>query len=414
MNGLSTRTVRLDLDLDLVGVGARSGLLWSQQDFVLAGVGAACRLVVDRPNGSGRAMAELAALAGEDDVDQPGTGPVGFGAFRFDPTRPGDLIVPRITLGRGREGRRWLTLCGSDLGEQAMADAVDEVSGLLERPLGDGRQPSSFELEAGLTPEVWRDEVVAVARNRIRDGEVKKVVLARELLLRTDQPVDQALVVDRLHRAFPTSIVFRVEDFLGASPELLVQRHDDIVRAHPLAGTATRSSDPDRDRRQVADLLRSTKDRWEHQITIDWLLETLLPFCSFVDAEPEPTIVSLANVHHLGTRVEGRLSSPPTSVLDLVAALHPTPAVGGDPQGPALEMIAALERADRDCYAGPTGWVDAAGNGAFVVSVRSVTMKGHESRLFAGAGIVADSDPAAELAETRAKFQAVLSALVQP
>ena len=161
-------------------------------------------------------------------------------------------------------------------------------------------------------------------------------------------------------------------------------------------------------------MLSSEKDRWEHRITIDWLLEELLPFCSYVDAEPEPSIVTMANVHHLGTLVEGRLSSPAAPVLELVAALHPTPAVGGQPAKAALALIDELEQAERGRYAGPTGWVDGNGNGQFAVAIRSAQLNGTETRLFAGVGVVADSDPTAELAETRAKFRAMLGALIVP
>jgi menaquinone-specific isochorismate synthase len=206
-----------------------------------------------------------------------------------------------------------------------------------------------------------------------------------------------------------------VDGFFGASPELLVGRRSDVVYAHPLAGTLPRSTDPDRDRALALELLSSDKNRWEHKITIDWLLDNLLPFCSYVDAEPQPSIVSLANVHHLGTKVEGRLSSPSASVLELIDALHPTPAVGGDPQKAAIDLIAEIERADRARYAGPTGWVDGAGNGEFAVSVRSAQFERPDRvRLFAGVGVVADSELQAELDETRAKFQAILGALIQP
>ncbi len=160
--------------------------------------------------------------------------------------------------------------------------------------------------------------------------------------------------------------------------------------------------------------MASTKDQWEHRIVIEWFLDELLGFTSYVDAEPEPTIISLPNVHHLGTRIEGRLSSPPASVLELVAALHPTPAVGGRPAARRPGMIADTERADRGRYAGPVGWVDAAGDGAFAVGIRSAEIDGSTARLFAGVGVVADSDPEAELAETRAKFGAMMGALVRP
>jgi menaquinone-specific isochorismate synthase len=439
-------TVRLDVDLDPVDIGARTGLLWSRSQAddpvpALAGLGRAVCLTVDRPRGAGSAQAVLARLEGGNEVGGPGTGPVAFGAFPFDRCAPGELIVPEIVVGRGADGRRWITVVGD--GSPGVTEAIDRVRVVVDagpdgaeltersipraavpdqpggRPPGGrradwGDEPSRFDLRSSLRPEVWRDEVVGRARTRIRSGELDKVVVARELVLETDQPIRPELVVRQLREMFPAAIVFNVGGFLGASPELLVSRHGDIVRAHPLAGTAPRSSDPAVDGRLAAGLLASTKDQWEHRITIEWLLDGLLPFCSYVDAEPEPTIVSLANVHHLGTRVEGRLSSPPESVLELVAALHPTPAVGGAPQDRALGVIAELERADRGCYAGPTGWVDGAGNGAFAVAIRSAQISATTARLFAGVGVVADSDPAAELAETRTKFRAMLGALIRP
>jgi menaquinone-specific isochorismate synthase len=365
-----------------------------------------------RPGGALEAQRALAGLQAVDEVELPGTGAVAFGAFPFDRELPGELIVPSIVVGADASGRRWLTRV--DDGSTSAAEALDRVAALLERKVPAGPEPSSFRLTSNLAPEIWRDEVVGFARDRILEGDLDKAVLARELVLRTDHPIDSAVVVERLRQTYPAAIIFSIDGFVGASPELLVSRSHDVVRAHPLAGTAPRSSDPATDAALSAGLLGSTKDRWEHRITIDWLLDTLLPFCSYVDAEPEPTIVTLANVHHLGTRVEGRLSSPPASVLELVASLHPTPAVGGSPQEVALDLIEGLERADRGRYAGPAGWVDAVGNGAFAVSVRSAELRGTEARIFAGVGVVGDSDPAAELAETRSKFQAMLGALIRP
>jgi menaquinone-specific isochorismate synthase len=181
-----------------------------------------------------------------------------------------------------------------------------------------------------------------------------------------------------------------------------------------MAGTAARSGDPTADARLAASLLASGKDLSEHRITIDAVLDTLLPFCSYVDAEAEPSVVAVANVQHLATLVHGRLSSPPASALALATALHPTPAVGGAPRAEALALRAAVEGLDRGRYAGPVGWVDGAGNGTFAVAVRSAQLDGCRARLYAGGGMVADSDPAAELAETRAKFSALLGAIVRP
>ncbi len=423
---MKSRTVRLDADLDPLTLGTRTGMLWSRAQVddpvpALAGVGEAVRIPLDRPDGGVAAQRELAALAGPNEVAGPGTGPVALGAFPFDRSAPGELVVPEVLVGRGADGRRWLTI--TDDGSLAVDDAIDRVRAVLNASaVASGRdgtprpEPAAYTLRSPLAPEVWRDEVVAFARDRIRAEELDKVVLARELVLTTDHPVDGAVVLDRLLATFPAAIVFAVDGFVGASPELLVARHGDVVRAHPLAGTAPRATDPSADGRLAAGLLASTKDRWEHRITIDWLLDGLLPFCSYVDAEPEPSIVSLPNVHHLGTLVEGRLSSPSASALDLVGALHPTPAVGGDPQDRALAMIEGLERADRGRYAGPVGWVDAEGNGAFAVAIRSASFEdeGRRVRFFAGVGVVGDSDPEAELAETRIKFRAMLGALLRP
>ena len=325
-------------------------------------------------------------------------------------------------LGSDQVGRRWITVIETPgvEGAKAAADALVAVNANLS-PDGSYRaaseadaEPTSYTLRSELAPEVWRDDVVAAAVARIEQGELDKAVFAREVVVTTDKPVSAAAVVTRVASVFPSAALFLVDGFVGASPELLVGRNEDVVRAHPLAGTAARSSDPVLDQRQISALLASEKDRWEHQITIDWLLDRLLPFCSYVDAEPEPSILTLANVHHLGTLVEGRLSSPAAPILELVAALHPTPAVGGSPAKAALALITELEQAERGHYAGPTGWLDAGGNGQFAVAIRSAQIGETETRLFAGVGVVADSDPAAELAETRAKFRAMLGALIVP
>lgn len=405
-------THRLDADLDPVAVGANE-FLWSRDGHVLAGFGRALTIPVDRAAGvSGAVQAQetLAALAGPDDVMCQGTGPVAFAAFPFAKDAPGELVVPEVLVGRDPEGHRWITIVGD--GSLHIDEAIAEASARATRVRTEP-QPTSASVRSLVPPEVWRDDIVAVVRDRIKAGELTKAVLARELAITTDHPIDVARVVTQLVATHPAAMVFALDGFVGASPELLVSRYEDVVRAHPLAGTAARASDPAGDQAAAARLLASSKDRWEHRITIEWLLDELLPFCSYVDAEPEPSIVSLPNVHHLGTRVEGRLSRPPASVLELLAALHPTPAVGGQPQADALALIADIERADRGRYAGPVGWVDGAGNGAFAVAIRSAQIGPEETRLFAGVGVVGDSDPAAELAETRAKFQAMLPALLR-
>jgi menaquinone-specific isochorismate synthase len=311
-----------------------------------------------------------------------------------------------VVVGRAPDGTRWLTRIGhaGDLD----APAPPPVAAAVEE-----RRATRFTVEAVQDPYDWMG-LVRDATKRIADGAFEKVVLARELRVEADAPIPRSALLQRLRRSFPGCFSFAIGSMVGASPELLVSRAGDTVRAHPMAGTAPRGGDPTADARLAASLLASAKDRDEHQITIDMVWETLLPFCSYVDSEPEPSVVAVANVQHLASLVEGRLSQPPASVLELVHALHPTPAVSGWPRDAAVEHITAHEGFDRDRYAGAVGWVDAGGNGTWAVGIRSALVEGTTARLFAGVGVVADSDPAAELAETDAKFQAVLSAIVRP
>ena len=419
-----SHTVRVDhlpqdfrADIDPRTVGARSGLFWSGQGRVLAGVGELCRIPLKRRGGFVDAQTQLSALTGYDEVARPGSGPVAFAALDFDPSTDGELIVPEFVVSTSPDGQQWITTYNVDSTTGDTAEAL--IQRLLAHPgvkqQAAGPEPTALHLRSTLRPEVWRDEIVGRGRALIRDGELDKCVLARELTVTADAPFDPTVILARLTRTFPTANIFFVDGFFGASPELLIGRRSDVVHAHPLAGTAPRSTNPDNDRALALELMSSDKNRWEHQITIDWLLDNLLPFCSYVDAEPQPSIVSLANVHHLGTKVEGRLSSPSASVLELIDALHPTPAVGGDPQKAAIDLIAEIERSDRGRYAGPTGWVDGNGNGEFAVAIRSAQFERPDAvRLFAGVGVVAGSDLQAELDETRSKFQAILGALIQP
>jgi menaquinone-specific isochorismate synthase len=394
--------------IDPVAIGIRSGILWVGEEMRIAGVGERTRLSVARPDGAATAQTELRNTDHQidDEVAGPGAGPVGLGAFPFDRELPGELVLPRIVVGQMGE-RRWLTI---DVDQTDLSAAVGEIEAISAAPVA-ACPVGERTVESVLSPETWRDDVVGETVRRIKQGNFSKAVMAREFRVHATQTIDTTVVLDRLLERFPTANIFAVDGFLGATPELLVGRLGRTVRAHPLAGTAPHADDPKVDAALVAELLASTKNQHEHRITIDWLLNNLLPFCSFVDAEPEPGIMSLANVHHLATRVEGQLSQPAASILDLVAALHPTPAVGGDPQAVALQVIAELEGADRGRYAGPVGWVDAQGNGEFGVGIRSAQVEGSVATMFAGVGVVAASDPASELAETEAKAQALLWAL---
>jgi menaquinone-specific isochorismate synthase len=343
----------------------------------------------------------LATIEIDDELGVPGTGPVAFGALPFDPGAPATLLVPSVVHGSTADGLHWTTRVELPAGATADAPAAPPCA------------PQALTVSTVRQPADWCDAVSA-ATDRIAAGQLTKVVLARELAVESDVALDPWAIHRRLEQAFPAALRFCVDGFVGASPELLVSRVGDIVRAQPMAGTTRRTGEAEADQRRAAELLSSTKNRVEHQITIDMVHDTLLPWCSYLDAEPTPSVVAAGPVQHLATVVEGRLSRPAPSVLDLVAALHPTPAVGGWPRQPALDLIGELEGADRGRYAGPVGWVDAAGNGAWAVGIRSAELDGNRARVFAGVGVVADSEPRAELEETRAKAQALLSALVRP
>jgi isochorismate synthase len=342
----------------------------------------------------------LRSIDVEDEVGLPGCGPVAFGALPFDPDAPAVLHVPSEVFGRSEDGTRWATFIDTDAGVPAA-----EPSGAAP--------PSRFTVEPTRSPEWWCT-LVEKATKAMTDDGLRKVVLAREVTVTADEPFEIDVVLDRLRTTYPDCHVFSVDGFVGASLELLVSRSGDIVRSHPMAGTAPRGGDPTSDARLAASLLASMKERQEHQITIDMVHDTLLPWCSYLDYEAEPSVVPVANVQHLATIVEGRLSSPSPSVLELVSALHPTPAVCGSPRDEALSFIRAHEGFDRGRYAGTVGWVDGRGNGTWAVSVRCADIDGAVARVCAGNGIVPDSDPSTELAETRAKLQALLSALVRP
>ena len=406
---LVARTRRLDHDVDLLAFAGDDGFVFEKGRVGVAGRGEA--LAVDWPAGdpsvaAASVTAVLAAIGVDDAVGAPGTGAVAFGALPFAPGGPARLVVPEVIAGRAEDGTRWVTtVTPSD----RPAPPDPDIAG----PRANRRQPQTYTLTGAHSPEWWSD-LVQQATKAMAGGDFEKVVLARQVDVTTDQPIDRLAVLERLRTGYPGCHIVGIGPFVAASPELLVAVAGDIVRAHPMAGTAPRGGDPAADQRLAASLLASSTYRHEHQVTIDVVHDTLLNWCSYVDYEAEPSVVAVANLQHLATLVEGRLSQPTPSVLDLVAALHPTPAVAGRPRDVAVDWIARHEGIDRGRYAGAAGWVDAAGNGAWAVSVRCAEIEGTTARVWAGNGIVADSDPVTELAETRVKFQAMLSALVRP
>jgi isochorismate synthase len=384
--------------LDLSDIARGDGFLFVREGVGLAGRGVAARVPADE------APALLSSIDHDDRArcEDGSGGPVAVGWVPYDPAGDGELVIPRVTLRKLADGRRLLTV-------------IDGAEEQLPAPRPPQPSAAGYTIEA-VTPVDHYLDAVAAARDAVRRADITKAVIAREIAVTSDHPIDRHGVLLRLKASFGSSYRYAVDGLIGASPELLVEVDGQAVRAHPLAGTAPRTGDVTLDAEIAAALVDSTKNQVEHRVVIDVVHDTLLPWCSFLDWEPDPSIVTVANVQHLGTRIEGVLSSPRPNVLELVRALSPTPAVGGHPRAEAMDLIATVEGVDRGRYAGAVGWLDAAGNGTWAVTLRCAELSPDRcrARLIAGGGIVADSDPLAELAETQAKFQAMLSALIRP
>jgi isochorismate synthase len=264
------------------------------------------------------------------------------------------------------------------------------------------------------SPDFYKGAVSEAAR-RVAAGALRKVVLARTIEVAADRELDPRRLAHRLRAVDPHAYTFIAPTgrgvLVGASPELLVSRHGLEVRANPLAGSAPRSGDPVQDRASAEQLASSEKNREEHAVVVEAVAAALEPLCDTLTWDPHPVLRETPNIWHLSTRFRGRLREPAPTALDLALALHPTPAVGGAPREEALATLAQLEGFDRGSYAGPVGWVDASGNGEWAIALRCALLEGDHATLYAGAGIVAASDPSSELEETERKFGAFLDAL---
>ncbi|MCB2411477.1 isochorismate synthase [Demequina sp. TTPB684] len=340
-----------------------------------------------------------------DDVRVRGTGLVAFGAFAFadDADAGGALIVPRYVVGRV-DGRSFFTVIGSG--------GVDEVS--LADALADAVAPGpmpSVEVSGGDEAQ-WRTAVSA-AVEAIGTGEVNKVVLARAVDAVADGPLDVRSMLTRLAAEYNMCWTFHVDGMVGATPELLARVDHGLVTSRVLAGTIRMTGDEMGDLARAAALARSSKDREEHSYAVGSVTQVLAAHCASVNVPDEPSVLHLPNVMHLATDITGALSQP-VGALDLVRELHPSAAVCGTPTLAAARVIDRLEGLDRGRYAGPVGWIDAAGDGEWCIALRCAEIDRDDPthlRLFAGCGIVAASDPAAEWAESEAKLEPMRAAL---
>ena len=382
----------------------RGGLAWVTGGEGLVGWGTAARLDLTGPDPFGRAEAWWQELtAGVDVVDEvglPGCGPVAFGSFAFDAeTGSSALVVPETVVGV-HDGVWWLTAVGRSPGLPERRDRPAAPGPLTGR---DGAR----------TAADWTG-LVAAAVGRIASGEVEKVVLARDVVVEAGRPVDPRWPLRRLAGQYPSCWTFAVDGLLGATPEMLVRLEKGVATSRVLAGTLRRNGDPARDRYDGTALAGSIKDLEEHGYGVRSVADALARHCRSVEVPEEPFVLALPNVMHLATDVSAVVADGSTS-LGLLASLHPSAAVCGSPTAAALRVIREIEGLDRGRYAGPVGWMNAAGDGEWGIALRCAQIDPdapERLRLFAGCGIVAGSKPADELAESEAKLVPVRDALL--
>lgn len=419
---LVSRTTRIPPTRLLELLPDDGAVAWVRRGEGLVGYGPALR--VELP--SATALTEAGDLwrsltghaAVRDDVNLPGTGPVAFVSFPFsrDSAAGGVLLVPSVVLGRRGEDC-WVT---STAWSSALPTPVTPL------PVAAPPAPGEIELGVGsLSRDTWRARV-SEAVQRIAAGDVDKVVLARDVTVNAEQPIDERWLARRLADAYPTCWTFAVDGLVGATPELLVRSERGLVTSRVLAGTIPRTGDEQRDLARAATLAKSSKDLEEHEYAVRSVADALAPHCDSMNVPESPFVLHLPNVMHLATDVAGVLHRRPESsagqtvgavarpsVLDLGASLHPSAAVCGTPTSSAAALIGELENMDRDRYAGPVGWVDADGDGELGIALRCGRLGAdpRTMRVFAGCGIVAGSDPEAELAESTAKMEPMRHAL---
>jgi salicylate biosynthesis isochorismate synthase/menaquinone-specific isochorismate synthase len=405
---------------------------WEQPDrgITIAAMGEVGSVLSRGPDRFKEVAAECAHLSGEAVVMDSGpvdslTGPTWVGGFAFDDNgakspewssfEPAAMTLPEISFS-SNAGATTMTLnvmveSGVDH-DQLVSQLVARVATLRSStlPMIDPHHAYRPSIESTRTPGQFEDSVSSAVA-RIRRGEIQKVVLAREVLVRSGAAHDPAAIFSAIREGFPACFNFCVGTpeaaFIGASPELLVRCTGRSVSTVALAGSTRRSSDPAVDDHLAQKLLTSSKDRAEQGVVVARIVKALSRLSVWVEAAEDPEIVKVANIQHLATPVVAQLAQPRTAI-ELAGILHPTPAVGGEPWKKASRVMEDVEYLDRGWYAGPVGWMDGSGDGEFCVALRSALLRDREAHLYAGVGVVGDSDPASELAETEMKLGALL------
>jgi menaquinone-specific isochorismate synthase len=337
-----------------------------------------------------------------DDVKVTGTGAFAFASFGFraQPT-PSILIVPRIVIGK-TDGKNWITT----------SDGTDPIEALaqLKKPHLAPTSPGAVEIVGGTLPEARWGEIVAELVAKINHGDIDKVVLARDLVVKTENSIDVRYLIENLANAFPDCWTYYVDGLVGATPEMLLRKRGNGIISRVLAGTITQNKDENNNEILQAKLLASDKDQQEHDYAVQSVSAALAVHCTDLVVPKSPTVLQLANVAHLSTEVTAVVADNAPALV-LAGSLHPTAAVCGTPTERARDLIAEVEGMDRGRYAGPVGWIDGNGDGDLGLAIRCAQIDTNSLRLYAGCGVVAGSTPESELAESAAKFKAILNAL---
>ena len=415
--GLVVETVSLPQAPDLFGLDSLTPpLLWWRHGSGMVGLDQIECLSFTGPSRIIEANAAWNAITRSAEVHNTlsvaGTGLVAWGTFTFSAgsAAASRLVIPRVIVGV-RGDASWLTrirFADEPEAELTIDVATQLVASYTRRSPVTTNTPVSFS-PGQLSTEAYRQAVLS-AVSRIDAGAVEKVVLARDLVGTVPSTFTVAPSVQKLSESYPDCWTFSVDGLFGSSPETLVSVHGHKVSARVLAGTTQRGSDTARDLAQAAELASSTKDLDEHGFATRSVVDALRPFTQQLTASDEPFTLKLPNLWHLATDISATLV-PGASSLDLVAALHPTAAVAGTPTGAAVEVISELEPFDRGRYAGPVGWISADGDGEWAIALRCAQIEGDTVTAYAGGGILADSIPEMELAETEMKFRPIVEAL---
>ena len=388
----------MNTDLDLTSA-------WIRSSDGLVGFGEYKKFIVTGEDRFDRARAwwndQLSEFKINNNVHGSGTGPLLFASFAFDSSSPSVLVIPQIVLGQ-KNGKSWITWIGDKNQPGLEKISNSSISGEITWQ------------DAAKDEEVWRQQVTK-AITAIKDGLVEKVVLARDLTATSTKEIDTRSLLQRLEIEYPSTWLFLVNGLVGATPELLVRLSKSLVTSRVLAGTIRKSGNEDRDLALAASLAKSSKDLEEHEYAVKSVADGLAPFCSSTNVPESPFVLHLANVMHLATDVTGVLNSSArqADIFTLIEQLHPSAAVCGTPTEVAKKYISQLEQMDRGRYSGPVGWIDAQGDGEIAIALRCGLLSEDRKsiRIFAGCGIVADSNPEKEFAESQSKLIPMRTAL---